>query len=79
MTNSSIDASRLIEKGLFYNAALVVLRRASEWMALPGRGFVRALRVARTVAGIAGREEAGEEEMLEALSYRSETDAGANT
>ena len=79
VTNSVVDASRLIEKGMFSSVALALLRRASEGMALSGRGFVRALRVARTVADIAAKEEVGEEEMLEALGYRSETDTGANT
>jgi magnesium chelatase family protein len=40
-------------------------------MALTGRGFDRALKVARTVADLEGSEQVRTEHLLEALSYRT--------
>ena len=47
-----------------------LLARAVERMALTGRGFDRALKVARTVADLAGAEIVQAEQLAEALSYR---------
>ena len=74
LVNSDISASRLIEGGRFSKAGLDALRRASRRLTRSGRGFVRALRVARTVADLAGEAEVGEAEVLEALSYRDAAD-----
>ncbi|MEE3200236.1 MAG: YifB family Mg chelatase-like AAA ATPase [Planctomycetota bacterium] len=71
VVNSEISPALLLEDGSFSRPALEVLRRVSSRLALSGRGFVRALRVARTVADLAGLQEAGEPEILEALSYRA--------
>jgi magnesium chelatase family protein len=49
-----------------------LLARAVERYALTGRGFDRALKVARTVADLAGSETVGEDHLLEALSVRGE-------
>jgi magnesium chelatase family protein len=48
-----------------------VLSKAVDTMALTGRGFDRALKVARTVADLAGAERVGASHLLEALSYRA--------
>ena len=71
VVNAEISPALLLEDGSFSRPALEVLRRVSSRLALSGRGFVRALRVARTVADLAGLQEAGETEILEALSYRA--------
>ena len=47
-----------------------VLSLAVETLHLSGRGFDRALKVARTVADLAGAERVGAEHMSEALRYR---------
>jgi magnesium chelatase family protein len=48
-----------------------LLARAVESMALTGRGFDRALKVARTVADLEGQERIQAVHMAEALSYRT--------
>ena len=52
-------------------AAEEVLSKAVESMALTGRGFDRALKVARTVADLSGDERVQAPHLLEALSYRA--------
>jgi magnesium chelatase family protein len=54
----------------FTSAAEEVLASAVESLALTGRGFDRALKVAMTVADLAGSPEVGVEHLAEALSYR---------
>ncbi|HET9672458.1 MAG TPA: YifB family Mg chelatase-like AAA ATPase [Actinomycetota bacterium] len=51
--------------------AETLLTKAVESMALTGRGFDRAVKVARTVADLAGVERIEAEHLAEALSYRS--------
>ena len=48
-----------------------VLASAVDSLALSGRGFDRAIKVARTVADLAGSEEVEAPHVAEALSYRS--------
>ena len=57
------------------NAAESVLSIAVENLVLSGRGFDRALKVARTIADLMGEERIGEEHMREALGYRAEPSA----
>jgi magnesium chelatase family protein len=49
-----------------------LLAGAVERMALTGRGFDRALKVARTIADLAGADRVGAGHLAEALSYRNE-------
>jgi magnesium chelatase family protein len=51
--------------------AEALLTKAVETMALTGRGFDRAIKVARTVADLAGSPRVETEHLAEALSYRS--------
>jgi magnesium chelatase family protein len=50
------------------------LAGAVEGLALTGRGFDRALKVARTIADLAGTERVEADHLAEAVSYRSEID-----
>jgi magnesium chelatase family protein len=52
------------------DAATELLSAAVESLAMSGRGFDRAIRVARTIADIAGAEGVEPEHMSEALGYR---------
>lgn len=50
--------------------ALELLARAVDGMALSGRGLDRAVKVARTIADLAGADEVGADHVSEALAYR---------
>lgn len=52
-------------------AAGTLLERAVERLPLSGRGRARVIRVARTIAALAGAEAVGADHLAEALSYRS--------
>ena len=47
-----------------------LLMQAAEAMRLSARGYTRMLRVARTIADLAGAEQVGRIHVAEALSYR---------
>jgi magnesium chelatase family protein len=46
-------------------------------LSLTGRGFDRAIKVARTVADLAGAQEIAAEHMAEALTYRMSLSEGS--
>ncbi|MEW6059324.1 MAG: YifB family Mg chelatase-like AAA ATPase [Actinomycetota bacterium] len=54
-----------------------VLARAVDSLALTGRGFDRAIKVARTIADLAGADELSAEHVAEALSYRANLSEGS--
>jgi magnesium chelatase family protein len=53
-----------------------MLGQAVERLALSGRGFDRALKVARTIADLEAEERIGPPHLLEALAFRGEPAAG---
>ncbi len=52
---------------------MALMRQAADTLRLSARGFHRTLKVARTIADLAGAREIGRPHIAEALSYRAET------
>ena len=69
-TNAEVAVRWRVALGGITPAARVTLEHASERLALSARGYHRALRVARTIADLDGRDDVGESAALEALTYR---------
>ena len=61
----------MLDKDLTYEEAEKMLQGAFEKLHLSGRACNRILRVARTAADLAGKEQIEEEEIAEAIGYRS--------
>jgi magnesium chelatase family protein len=69
-TNAEADGSLLDEVATPDEAGRKLLADAAAAMRLSARGFHRVLRVARTIADLAGAEQVGRIHVAEALSYR---------
>ena len=69
-TNAEIDGDLLEAVATPDEAGRTLLAQASESMRLSARGYTRILRVARTIADLAGAEGVGRIHVAEALSYR---------
>lgn len=67
--NARVDAARV--RTTARRPALLTLARAVETGTVTGRGFDRALRVARTCADLEGADVIGREHVLEALAHRA--------
>lgn len=70
--NALLEGKRLREAAGPTTAALRVLTRASQRLAWSARAFDRVLKVARTVADLAGAPVVDEEHATEALTFRGE-------
>ena len=68
--NARLDGSELLADGAIEPAARSLLSTAAERFGLSARGCHRVLRVARTLADLAGRGRIGMPELSEALSLR---------
>ncbi|MEP9401493.1 YifB family Mg chelatase-like AAA ATPase [Sphingomonas sp. VNH70] len=69
-TNAEADGAVLAEAAVLDEPARALLAQAAEAMRLSARGYHRVLRVARTIADLAGVEPIGRAQVAEALSYR---------
>ncbi|MGI9412574.1 MAG: YifB family Mg chelatase-like AAA ATPase, partial [Hyphomicrobiales bacterium] len=69
-TNAEADGDILEQIAAPDAAGTELLRQAADRMRLSARGFHRVLRVARTLADLAGREKVTRVDIAEALSYR---------
>jgi magnesium chelatase family protein len=69
-TNAQLDGELLDEHATPDEAGRKLLHQAAEAMRLSARGYTRMLRVARTIADLAGAGTVGRIHVAEALSYR---------
>lgn len=74
LRNGRVHMARMLKEGNVKKAALERLRATTERIGLSARGFVRSLRVARTVADLDGEKAVEEEHVIEALHYREHCD-----
>jgi magnesium chelatase family protein len=73
--NAAVPPRRLTSQGQFLPPALSLLREASERLGLSARAWHRSLRVARTIADLAGDVAVAAPAVAEALRYRRTTSA----
>ena len=73
ITNAQCPASMIERICEPSGEARTLLAHAAQTMALSARGYHRVLKLARTLADLAGRDQPGSEEIAEALGYRVST------
>lgn len=69
-TNSELEGNLLYEITALDNDGMAILNKAAEKFRLSMRGYNRVLRVARTIADLAGEKKVHKNHVAEALSYR---------
>jgi magnesium chelatase family protein len=69
-SNAELDGDLLEAHATPDETGRKLLLQAAEAMRLSARGYTRMLRVARTIADLAGAEQVGRIHVAEALSYR---------
>lgn len=74
VTNSRVSLQRLLREGDVLPGTLARLRDGAERWGLSARGFVRCLRVARTIGDLAGAASVEWSHLSEALHYRPRWD-----
>ncbi len=70
-TNARMNSAMLREYCRLDEASELLLRRAMERLSLSARAYDRILKVARTIADLAGRERIESADIAEAIGYRS--------
>jgi magnesium chelatase family protein len=71
MLNNEVSDGAIRESTVITDSARELLGQAIKKLGMSARGYVRVLRVARTIADLAGVDEINEETIAEAISYRS--------
>jgi magnesium chelatase family protein len=70
LANARLEGAAVLDSARTDEDALALLARAMRQLALSARAYHRVLRVARTVADLAGEEAVRREHVAEAITYR---------